>query len=104
MMKQKFHEFIDHLKKERFYEAHEALEELWYPKRFKKTPEVLLLKGLINAAVSFELQKRGRIERSKQVWRNYLKYRQLLFKLQTPYYNDYHKAVRFVDELFLRKK
>ncbi|SFV58693.1 hypothetical protein MNB_SM-5-18 [hydrothermal vent metagenome] len=60
----------------------------------------MLLKGFINAAVSFELRKRGRILQSKKVWCNYLKYRQLLFKVDSPYLNEYYQLSRKVE--FLR--
>ena len=66
--------FLKCLREERFYEAHEVLEHFWFPRRFEDNDEVRLLKGFINAAVSFELLKRGRIESSERVWRNYRKY------------------------------
>jgi len=85
------------LQEHRFYEAHEVLEEFWYPKRFDDDNEVKLLKGLINAAVSFELMKKGRLESSKKVWRNYLKYRQLLFKINSKNINIYNDLIRYLD-------
>lgn len=69
------------LDEKRFYDAHEALEALWFPRRFEKTDEVLLLKGFINAAVSFELIKRGRPGPSERAWANYEKYLPLLEKV-----------------------
>jgi hypothetical protein len=74
------YEFNKALDERRFYDAHEVLEHIWFQKRFDDSNEVRLLKGFINAAVSFELIKRDRAEAGKKVWRNYLKYRQLLFK------------------------
>ena len=70
--------FVDCLDEERFYDAHEALEEVWFPRRFEKDQEMLLLKGFINAAVSFELTKRGRPNPATRAWQNYEKYRPLL--------------------------
>jgi len=70
--------FVDCLNEERFYDAHEALEEVWFPRRFEKDQEMLLLKGFINAAVSFELTKRGRPNPATRAWQNYEKYRPLL--------------------------
>jgi hypothetical protein len=67
---QEFQRLIDERK---FYEAHEILEVLWFPNRHQKTPFYNTLKGFINASVSFELYKRGRVNQSKQVWNNYLK-------------------------------
>ncbi len=87
---------------ERFYDAHEALEELWFPRRFEKSDEVMYLKGLINAAVSFELLKRGRVKQSKKVWLNYLKYRQLFFKIDSLYLNDLYKLSRHLETLHLK--
>jgi len=90
--------FILCIEEKRFYDAHEALEELWFPRRFENDNEVKLLKGFINAAVSFELKKRGREEQSKKVWANYLKYRQVLFQVDSPYKNRYHKVSRYLEE------
>ena len=70
--------FVLCLDEERFYDAHEALEEVWFPRRFEKDQEMLLLKGFINAAVSFELTKRGRPNPATRAWQNYEKYRPLL--------------------------
>ena len=70
--------FMGCLDEERFYDAHEALEEIWFPRRFEKDQEMLLLKGFINAAVSFELTKRGRPNPATRAWQNYEKYRPLL--------------------------
>jgi len=97
MIEQKIKEFVTSIEQHKFYEAHEALEEVWFPKRFEKDPEVQFLKGCINAAVSFELIKRGRIPQSKRVWANYLKYRQLLYKIDSKHYNSYHNLVRYLD-------
>lgn len=97
MINKKIDEFVALIESDRFYDAHEILEELWFPKRFEKCPEVQLQKGLINAAVSFELIKRGRIPQSKRVWANYLKYRQNLYKIDSQYQNSYHKLVRYLD-------
>lgn len=83
----------------RYYDAHEALEEIWYPRRFEKSEEMLLLKGFINAAVSFELTKRQRAKPSQKAWLTYLKYRPLLYKIASPYLNEYHQLSRHIEEL-----
>lgn len=98
-METKIDEFVNLLRQKRFYEAHEVLEEVWFPRRFEENDEVKLLKGFINAAVSFELLKRKRAKPSAQVWKNYLKYRTLLYKVKSPHYNLYHIAVREIDLL-----
>ncbi|HFB54151.1 MAG TPA: DUF309 domain-containing protein [Sulfurimonas autotrophica] len=100
MTQNKLDEFRECLREERFYDAHEALEALWFPRRFEDDSEVKLLKGFINAAVSFELVKKGRIPQSKKVWQSYLKYRQLLFKVNSPYLNEYYQLSRKIE--FLR--
>ena len=81
----------------RYYDAHEALEAFWFPRRFEESSEVKLIKGFINASVSFELQKRGRTRQAKKVWANYLKYRQLLYRTDSPYYNEYHRTTRALE-------
>ena len=95
-------QFINAIKKQKYFEAHEYLEEIWFPRRFENSNEIKMLKGFINAAVSFELHKRKKEKRSIQVWSNYLKYRQLLFKLPSTYKNDFYKVVRFLDSYHLK--
>lgn len=59
---------------EQYYDAHEALEEIWFPMRKTKTNYCLILKGFINGAVSLELYKRGKLPQSQKVHLTYLKY------------------------------
>ncbi len=92
-------DFISQIDKEEFYNAHESLEAIWFPRRFEDDNEIKLLKGFINAAVSFELIKRGRYESSKRVWKSYLKYRPLLYKVQSPHLNKYHFIARHVEAI-----
>jgi hypothetical protein len=99
MTRNKIKEFERCLYQEKFYDAHEVLEEIWFPRRFEENSEVKLLKGFINAAVSFELLKRDRRQSAKKVWLNYLKYKQLLFKLKSPYLNEYYQLTRTLDKL-----
>ena len=89
--------YIKCIRKERYYDAHECLESIWFPRRFEDNSEIKLLKGFINAAVSFELYKRGREKQSKRVWANYLKYRQLLYKIESPYLNRYNSISREIE-------
>lgn len=90
--------FVKALDEQRFYDAHEVLEELWFPVRFVDTNEIKLLKGFINAAVSFELIKKGRKKPSNIAWRNYLKYRQLIFKTTNPELNIYYKISLHIEK------
>ncbi|MBA3026105.1 MAG: DUF309 domain-containing protein [Sulfurimonas sp.] len=96
-------EFMLCLNEKRYYDAHEALEEIWFPRRFEKDEEVFLLKGFINAAVSFELIKLGRENPSKKAWSTYLKYRPLLYRITSPYKNSYHFISRHIDTLYHSK-
>jgi len=83
--------FVLCLDEERFYDAHEALEEVWFPRRFEDDMEMKLIKGFINAAVSFELSKRGRPNPATKAWGNYEKYRPLLddfTSINTSYYRQ----------------
>jgi len=90
-------EFLVCLDEKRYYDAHEAIEELWFPRRFEKTNELQLLKGFINAAVSFELIKLGREKPSQKAWSTYIKYRPLLYKIDSPFLNDYHTILRTLE-------
>ncbi|MFT7003383.1 MAG: hypothetical protein ACJAWW_000729 [Sulfurimonas sp.] len=92
-------EFIKCIEEQRYYDAHEVLEEVWFPRRFEDNNEIRLLKGFINASVSFELRKRGREEASKKVWKNYLKYKPLLDKVDSPYLGKYHFIAKYLEDL-----
>ena len=76
---------IDEYKKlileHKFYEAHEVLEEFWFPRRKQKDDLTLIVKGFINAAVAFELKRRGRLKNSLKVWQTYIKFTKLLNKV-----------------------
>lgn len=67
-------EFKQQIKNKEYYQAHEILEEIWFPIRKNRDNFSYLLKGFINAAVSLELYKRGKIEQSKKVYLVYKKY------------------------------
>ena len=79
----------------KFYGAHEVLEEFWFPRRKQKDNLTLIIKGFINAAVAFELQKRGKLKSSKRVWQTYLKFMQLLSKEPI---NELLELKKFVDK------
>jgi len=85
----------------RFYDAHEALEEIWFPRRFEDDQEIKLIKGFINASVSFELTKRGRPNPASRAWQNYEKYRPLLEafnSVNSPYYKRLAKRLELMRE------
>ena len=90
-------EFVARLEAERYYDAHESLEELWFPRRFEDNDEVRLLKGFINAAVSFELVKRGRPGPSERAWSNYMKYLPLLETIESEFSDAYRETAKKVE-------
>lgn len=92
-----FDAFTLSLTEERYYDAHEDLEPLWYPHRFEDNDEVKLWKGFINAAVCFELIKRGRPKPSETAWQTYLKYSPLLEHLVTPHKQLYVKIAQIIE-------
>ena len=92
-------DFISRLNQEKFYDAHESLEQIWFPRRFEDCDEIRLLKGFINAAISFELIKRGRPDSSKRVWKTYLKYKPLLHQINSKYLPEYHSIVIHVEKI-----
>ena len=94
-------EFVSCLDEKRYYDAHEALEVIWYTRRFEDCDEMRLLKGFINSAVSFELRKRGKEPQSKRVWKNYLKYRPLLYTVDSPHLDKYRAISQHVEKINL---
>ncbi len=70
--------FMELIKNEDFYEAHEVLEDVWFPNRRSKEPKTLVLKGFINASVALELNRLGRVQNAQKVWKNYEKYKGLI--------------------------
>ena len=97
--KQHLKDFMQELDEDRFYDAHESLEVIWFPRRFEESDEIKLLKGFINASVSFELVKKGRVESAKKVWKNYLKYKPLLLKIDSEHLADYHAIALHVEDV-----
>ena len=62
-------EYLKLMEKEKYFEAHEVLEEAWHPLRLKDHPLKNLVKGLINGAVSFEHLKRNRKDAGRKALR-----------------------------------
>jgi len=58
--------YLELLKKEEYFEAHEALEEAWHPLRKANHPLKNLAKGLINGAICFEHLKRNRADSKRK--------------------------------------
>jgi hypothetical protein len=91
------------IEKERFYEAHEVLEAFWFERRKEKTPFALSLKAFINAAVSFELWRRGKRDGALRVWKTYLKYRHFVQMCHEPVLDETKAFVERFSECYLSR-
>jgi len=91
--------FLLSIKEERYYDAHEDLEAIWFPHRFEDDDEVKLWKGFINAAVCFELIRKGRPKASETAWKTYLKYRPLLEALKGEHCSTYVRIVHLIEDI-----
>lgn len=90
--------FVLSIKEGRYYDAHEDLEALWFPRRFEECHEVKFWKGFINAAVCFELNQKGRPKPSETAWKTYCKYRSLLGTFETEHYEMYVRIVQLIEK------
>lgn len=97
-------DFIICLDQERYFDAHEALEAIWFPRRFEKCDEMQLLRGYINAAVSFELVKRGRKDAAAKVFKTYKKYKMLLLKVAVVRQSKYLRIQNRIEDLVKEKE
>ena len=78
--------YLGMIERGEYFEAHEVLEDVWYPMRKSRDDLANLLKGLINAAVAFEHIKRkkpGAEERARRVIRSYDRYAPLCGTMTT---------------------
>ena len=91
--------FIKNLQDRNFYDAHEDLEVIWFVRRFEDCDEVRLLKGFINASVSFELFKKGKIDASNRVWKNYIKYKYLINHVNTIHLVQYRLVIQEIEKV-----
>jgi len=96
-----YRDFMELLRQGRFYEAHEALEELWFPRRRERSAEALALKGFINAAVALELCRLGREANARRVWKTYLKYRPLIRRCGEPAFLEMERCLEECYERYL---
>ena len=60
--------YIKLLDQEKYFDAHEALEEAWHPLRKANHPLKNLAKGLINGAICFEHLKRNREDAKRKAF------------------------------------
>ena len=93
-------QFIECLETGRFFEAHEVIEHIWFPIRKTDHPEKDIMRGIINASVSFELIRRGRPEAARRVWKTYLKYRPLIEKCESSNQNYYREIARTIESVY----
>jgi hypothetical protein len=99
-------EFDNLLKKEKYFEAHEVLEEFW--KGCKKDSNLQnvakVLKGFINAAIAFEHLKRNKpksIKVAKKAFEAYLKYQSLIDK--TSFENEFNFSKKEIEKIARKK-
>jgi predicted metal-dependent hydrolase len=92
--------FIEMLQNHEFAEAHEVLEDDWKAYRAEgKKDESNILKGFINAATSFELQRLGR-KSALIPWQTYLKYRALIDTVDSLHVKKYRECAAYIDEKY----
>jgi len=97
-------EYLKHLDKEEYFEAHEVLEEAWHPLRLKKHPLANLVKGLINGAVTFEHIKRNRKNMENKAQRvivSYERYKPLCVQ-EIAYYELFSEAIKKIEILKIK--
>ena len=85
-----FEKFTELINNERFFDAHEVLEEYWQKIRKTDNPYKNAYRGFINAAVAMELKKRGR--NYKKVWQIYEKYKPLYLQKE-----KFIRIMKFLD-------
>lgn len=88
--------YMDQLSHNLFYEAHESLEALWFPLRFEKDSELRLIRAYINAAVSFELVKRGREKSGLKPWGFFHKNLHLIEEVEAKHRSYYEKIYHHI--------
>lgn len=68
------------LKRKKYFDAHEVLEEAWHPLRKSNHPLKNLVKGLINGAICFEHIKRDKknaYEKASKVIKSFERHKHL---------------------------
>jgi predicted metal-dependent hydrolase len=90
--------FLQDIDDRNYFKAHEVLEETWRQMKVMDKKRSYIYKAFINAAVSFELYRRGRAAQSLKIWKIYEKYRPLIEEMDRESRERY-KAVSFKIEL-----
>jgi len=89
------------LKKEAYFDAHEALEEAWHPLRKTNHPIKNLVKGLINGAICFEHIKRDRNDakrKATQVLKSFEKHKHLSQE-EIAHFDLFKESCKKIEEL-----
>ena len=89
------------LDEEKYFEAHEALEEAWHPLRKSNHSLKNLVKGLINGAICFEHLKRNRDEsrrKAQQVLNSYERHKHLC-KEEIEFFNEFQECCKRIEAL-----
>ena len=96
--------FMELLRQEEYFDAHEVLEEAWHPLRIKKHPLSNLVKGLINGAIAFEHIKRDKKksrDRASKVICSFIRYRDL-YTTSIEYSSLFQDAIGEIEKLMER--
>lgn len=93
--------FINLLEENKYFEAHEVLEEAWHYLRLNNDSLQYITKGLINGAISLEHLKRDKknaLLKAKKVIKSYDRYRHLIVDTII-YYELFNRAAIIIDDL-----
>ena len=91
-------DFMTMVEHSEFAEAHEVLEDDWKALRKEgKKDESNILKGFINGATAFELNRRGR-DSASRVWQTFVKYRPLINEIDSLHVKKYEECALFLEE------
>jgi len=97
-------EYLQLLDEEKYFEAHEVLEEAWHPLRKADHPLKNLVKGLINGAIAFEHIKRNRNDankKAKKVMVSFDRYRYLCTQ-NIEYFEFFEEACQKIEALKMK--
>jgi len=93
--------YVEELKNEAYFDAHETLEEAWHPLRKNNHKLKNLVKGLINGAICFEHLKRNRHDAKRkalQVLKSFERHKHLCQK-EIEHYELFKRACQNIEEL-----
>ena len=93
--------YISLINKEKYFDAHEVLEDVWHPLRKANHPLENLAKGLINGAICFEHIKRNRGEarrKASQVLKSFERHKHLCVE-GIEHYELFKESCKKIEEL-----